>query len=152
MYKRQAQELSAEHRVTVEADPRKALLSVRGAVDLVIINAASDTMDGLRLVAQARSDAASRSIPILAVVDAHERQRVVKALELGVNDVLARPIDPQELAARSRTLIRHKRYADFLRNRLDHSLEMAVTDALTGLHNRRYMAGPGRRSRPAPAP
>lgn len=138
---RMAAELSTEHRVTVEADPARALLSARGAVDLVIINAASDTMDGLRFVAQARSNAASRSIPILAVVDSHERQRVVKALELGVNDVLARPIDPQELSARSRTLIRHKRYADFLRNRLDHSLEMAVTDALTGLHNRRYMAG-----------
>lgn len=138
---RMAAELSTEHRVTVEADPARALLSARGAVDLVLINAASDTMDGLRFVAQARSNAASRSIPILAVVDSHERQRVVKALELGVNDVLARPIDPQELSARSRTLIRHKRYADFLRNRLDHSLEMAVTDALTGLHNRRYMAG-----------
>jgi len=138
---RMATELSTEHRVTVEADPARALLSARGAVDLVIINAASDTMDGLRFVAQARSNAASRSIPILAVVDSHERQRVVKALELGVNDVLARPIDPQELSARSRTLIRHKRYADFLRNRLDHSLEMAVTDALTGLHNRPYMAG-----------
>lgn len=138
---RMAAELSTEHRVTIEADPAKALMSARGAVDLMIVNAASDTMDGLRFVAQARSDAASRSVPILAVVDAHERQRVVKALELGVNDVLARPIDPQELAARSRTLIRHKRYADFLRNRLDHSLEMAVTDALTGLHNRRYMAG-----------
>ena len=138
---RMAAQLSTEHRVTVEADPARALLSARGAVDPVILNAASDPMDGLRFVAQARSNAASRSIPILAVVDSHERQRVVKALELGVNDVLARPIDPQELSARSRTLIRHKRYADFLRNRLDHSLEMAVTDALTGLHNRRYMAG-----------
>lgn len=136
-----SQELSVEHRVTVEADPIRALNAARGPVDLLIINAASDTMDGLRFVAQARSDSASRSVPILAVVDSHERQRVVKALELGVNDVLARPIDPEELAARSRTLIRHKRYADFLRNRLDHSLEMAVTDALTGLHNRRYMAG-----------
>ena len=75
------------------------------------------------------------------MVDPHDKARLVKALDLGVNDILARPIDPQELAARSRTLIRHKRYTDFLRDRLDHSLEMAVTDPLTGLHNRRYMAG-----------
>ena len=40
-----------------------------------------------------------------------------------------------------RTLIRHKRYTDFLRHNLDHSLELAVTDPLTGLHNRRYMSG-----------
>jgi two-component system cell cycle response regulator len=43
--------------------------------------------------------------------------------------------------ARVRTLIKHKRYTDVLRNNLDHSLELAVTDPLTGLHNRRYMSG-----------
>ena len=49
--------------------------------------------------------------------------------------------DPQELAARVRTQIKRKRYTDFLRNNLDRSLEAAVTDPLTGLHNRRYMMG-----------
>jgi two-component system cell cycle response regulator len=66
---------------------------------------------------------------------------MVKALEIGVNDVLPRPIDPQELDARARTQIKRKRYTDFLRKNLDHSLELAVTDQLTGLHNRRYMVG-----------
>ena len=134
-------ELSSDHRVTVMADPEKALTAARGPVDLIIINGASDTFDGLKLVAQIRSNAISRAAPILVVVDPHERPRVVKALELGANDILPRPIDPQELAARCRTLIRHKRYADSLRNKLDHSLEMAVTDPLTGLHNRRYLLG-----------
>ena len=134
-------QLSEDHRVTVVPDPDRALTAARGPVDLIIVNGASDTFDGLKFVAQVRSDSASRSAPILVVVDAHERPRLVKALELGANDILARPIDPQELAARSRTLIRHKRYADSLRSRLDHSLEMAVSDPLTGLHNRRFMAG-----------
>ena len=40
-----------------------------------------------------------------------------------------------------RSQIKRKRYTDFLRNNLDHSLELAVTDQLTGLHNRRYMTG-----------
>jgi two-component system cell cycle response regulator len=66
---------------------------------------------------------------------------MVKALEIGLNDILPKPIDPQELAARARTQIKRKRYTDFLRNNLDHSLELAVTDQLTGLHNRRYMNG-----------
>jgi two-component system cell cycle response regulator len=38
-----------------------------------------------------------------------------------------------------RTQIRRKRYTDYLRSNLDQSLELAVTDQLTGLHNRRYM-------------
>ena len=66
---------------------------------------------------------------------------MVKALELGAADILPRPVDTEELSARVRTQIRRKRYTDFLRQKLDSSMEMAVTDALTGLHNRRYMAG-----------
>ncbi len=136
-----AAELSVEHRPVIETEPEKALLSARGPVDLLIVNACAKTFDGLRLAAQVRSDEQSRHLPILAIVDVDDRARVVKALELGVNDVLARPVDPQELAARVRTQIKRKRYTDFLRTNLDHSLEMAVTDQLTGLHNRRYMFG-----------
>ena len=134
-------ELSVEHRPVVETEPYKAVLTARGPVDLVIVNANAKAFDGLRFAAQLRSDEATRNIPILSVVDIDERPKAVKALEIGVNDILARPIDPGELAARVRTQIRRKRYTDYLRSNLDHSLELAVTDQLTGLHNRRYMAG-----------
>lgn len=134
-------QLSTEHRVTVETDIEKGLAALRGPFDLVIANTASRGFDGLRLVAQTRSLESTRPLPVLAVVDPHERARMIKALELGANDILATPIDVEELAARARTQVRRKRYADFLRQKLDYSLEMAVTDALTGLHNRRYMAG-----------
>ncbi|HWA61051.1 MAG TPA: PleD family two-component system response regulator [Caulobacteraceae bacterium] len=142
---RQAQriagELGVDHRPVIESDPDKALLTARGPVDLVIVNANAKSFDGLRFAAQLRSDEATRHLPILGVVDPDERARLVKALEIGFNDILTRPIDPQELAARARSQIKSKRYTDFLRNNLDHSLELAVTDQLTGLHNRRYMTG-----------
>ena len=38
-----------------------------------------------------------------------------------------------------RTQIRKKRYSAQLRDSVQMSIEMAITDALTGLHNRRYM-------------
>ncbi len=140
---RQAQristELSVEHRPIIETTPETAMLAARGPVDLVIVNAAARAFDGLRFAAQLRSDEATRNLPILAVVDFDERSRLVKALEIGVNDVLPRPVDPQEMAARVKTQIRRKRYTDYLRENLDQSLELAVTDQLTGLHNRRYM-------------
>jgi two-component system cell cycle response regulator len=142
---RQAQrvhtELAVEHRPVIEKDPEKALLTARGPVDLVIVNAAAKTFDGLRFAAAIRSDEATRHLPLLAIVDVDERARLVKALEIGVNDILTKPIDPQELSARARTQIKRKRYTDFLRDNLDQSLELAVTDQLTGLHNRRYMVG-----------
>lgn len=134
-------ELAKQHRPLVEADPEKALAAAAGPIDLMIVDTTSANFDGLRLIAQARSAQGTRKLPILAVVDPLDRPRLVKALELGANDILPRPIDSEELSARVRTQVRRKRYADFLREKLDYSLEMAVTDALTGLHNRRYMAG-----------
>ncbi|MGH6987056.1 MAG: PleD family two-component system response regulator [Caulobacteraceae bacterium] len=139
--RRIADDLSGDHRPVVETDPEMALITARGPVDLIIINAASRGFDGLRFAAQIRSDEATRHLPILGVVDAEDRPRVVKALEIGFNDILARPVDAKELAARARSQIKAKRYTDFLRGTLDSSLELAVTDPLTGLHNRRYMTG-----------
>ena len=132
-------ELALEHRPVIEPDPEKALIAVRARADMLIVNAASRGFDGLRLAAQVRSEELTRHVPILAIVERDDKPRSVKALELGINDILNRPIDPEELSARVKTLIRHKRYTDVLRNTLDHSLELAVTDTLTGLHNRRYM-------------
>lgn len=64
---------------------------------------------------------------------------IVRALDLGVNDYIVRPLDPNELVARSLTQIRRKRYNDRLRASVQHTIELAVTDALTGLNNRRYL-------------
>ena len=132
-------ELSVEHRVQLARTPEDVLGAPQGHVDLFIVNVAAKSFDGLRVAARIRSDEPSRHVPILAVVDPDDRPRLVKALEIGVNDLLPRPVDPQELAARARTQIKRKRHADFLRNNLDHSLELAVIDQLTGLYNRRYM-------------
>ena len=138
---RLAAELAVEHRPVIESDLDKAHLTARGPVDLVILNTTSRTFDGLRFAAQVRSHEATRNLPILALIDPDDKSRAIKALDIGVNDVLARPIDPEELAARVRTQIKRKRYTDLLRSNLDQSLEAAVTDPLTGLHNRRYMSG-----------
>ena len=134
-------QLVKEHRPSFETTPDAAMTAAAGPIDLMIVNAAAESFDGLRLIARARSEKATRKLPILAIVDPADRPRLVKALELGVNDILSKPVDAEELAARVRTQIRRKRYTDFLKEKLDYSLEMAVTDALTGLHNRRYMAG-----------
>lgn len=124
-----------------ESDPKTAVERARGAVDLVIVDLGSDAFDALRLCARIRADELTRHVPILAIADGAVSDQAVRALDLGVNDILVGPVDSQELAARVRTQIKHKRYADFLRQTLDSSLEMAVTDQLTGLNNRRFMMG-----------
>ncbi len=71
--------------------------------------------------------------------EAHERERIVRGLDFGVHDYLLRPIDRNELTARVRTQVRRKRFSEVLRGAVQDSMQLAVTDALTGLHNRRYL-------------
>lgn len=118
-------------------DPRQAIANAETA-DLIIVDLSAPQFDGLRLCARIRSDAATRQIPILGIVDEMDKRTMVRALDLGVNDVISRPLDPGELTARTGTQLKRKHYADALRDRLDESLEMSVRDALTGLFNRRY--------------
>src|SRR5258708_6568610 len=98
-----------------------------------------ENFDGLRLCSQLRSLERTRNVPILAIAEADNNTRLVRALEIGVNDYLVRPFDKNEILARVRTQIRKKRYTERLRDNVQLSIEMAITDALTGLYNRRYM-------------
>lgn len=110
-----------------------------GRPDLFLVAATATTFDGLRLVASLRTSAGSRNIPILAVCDADHRDGALRALDLGAHDVAYLPLDDEELSARVRTIVKRKRYVESMRSFLDRGLEMAVTDQLTGLNNRRYL-------------
>jgi two-component system cell cycle response regulator len=108
-------------------------------VDLLIVSLSNEKLDGLRLTAYLRSVESTRDLPILVVAEPDEERKAVRALDLGASDIVIKPIDSEELSARVKTQVRKKRYLDALRSRLDQSMELAVTDQLTGLHNRRYM-------------
>jgi two-component system, cell cycle response regulator len=139
-YERIADMLAGEHSADVEADPNAGLFhAAEGNYDLLIVSLALENFDGLRLCSQVRSLERTRNVPILAISDAEDSARLIRGLEIGVNDYLSRPIDKNELLARVRTQIRKKRYAERLRDNVQMSIEMAITDALTGLYNRRYM-------------
>jgi two-component system, cell cycle response regulator len=125
--------------VEVEKDPQEALVkAVAGQYDLFIVSLSLQGFDALRLCSQIRSLERTRQFPILCVAEIEDRPRVLRALDLGVNDFLMRPIDGNELTVRSRTQLRRKRYADRLRDNVQASIELAVADPLTGLNNRRY--------------
>jgi len=119
----------------------EALVRVRGGdYDLIVVSLGMRGFDGLRLCSQLRSLPEGRNVPILVVVSDGDKRKLTQALEMGVNDYLTRPVDKNELVARVRTQLRKKLYADRLRHNVQLSLEMAITDQLTGLHNRRYMS------------
>lgn len=127
-------------RVRHVSEPNAALLeAAHQDFELIVVNLNASDSDPLRLCAQFRNYDRTRFIPILLGTDQDDDRTVVQALELGVNDYIARPIDPNELVARSLTQIKRKRYNDRLRSGLQSVMDMAVVDPLTGLHNRRYL-------------
>jgi two-component system cell cycle response regulator len=128
------------HTVEIEKDPQAALFrGVDGNYDLFIISLGLQDYDALRLCSQLRSLERSRQLPLLCIAEVEDRARVLRGLDLGVNDYLMRPIDRNELIARVRTQIRRKRYVDSLRESVQASMELTVVDPLTGLNNRRYL-------------
>jgi two-component system, cell cycle response regulator len=126
--------------VVAISDPQAALFeAAESAFELVIVNANFDDYDPLRLCSQFRSLERTRFLPILIITEQGSDEMVIRALDLGVNDYIVRPVDPNELVARSLTQIRRKRYNDRLRASVKQTIELAVTDPLTGLNNRRYL-------------
>ncbi len=132
--------LRPDHDLTLEASPQNALFKcAEGEFDLMIVSLGLKDFDGLRLCSQVRSLERTRQMPILMIADLEDRSRVLRGLDIGVNDYISRPIDRNELVARARTQLRRKRYADALRESMQISIEMALVDPLTGLNNRRYL-------------
>ncbi len=127
-------------RTTAAASPAEAMEALSSArFDIAILCLSPQGSDSLRFASRLRAQITTRDLPLVLVADSSQRGLVLRGFDLGANDHVLRPIDPNELRARVRNQIRRRRYEERLRADLDRSLELAVTDPLTGLRNRRYV-------------
>lgn len=134
------QMLEGNARLDIAEDAQHGVFqAAEGAYDCIIVSVGLSEQDPLRLCSQLRSIDRTRFVPILLLADQGDDARITRAMELGVNDYIYRPVDRQELLARLRTQVKRKTYNDHLRLSVTRTIEMAVTDGLTGLHNRRYL-------------
>lgn len=133
-------QLRGKFELLLENDPQVVLQRCSDEdFDSVLINLNMRTYDALRLCSQMRSLETTRLLPILAIADESDGARIMRALDLGVNDYIRQPIDRNELLARVHTQVLRKRYTDALRDSIQHTMELAIMDGLTQLYNRRYM-------------
>lgn len=79
-------------------------------IDLIILDISMPGLDGLEVLRMLKSDPKTRFIPVIvATVKSEDRY---KALELGSEDFLSKPIDTVELKFRVENLLKLKKYND----------------------------------------
>lgn len=104
--------------VVTYADPLAALEFCRSTVpDMIVVDYMMPEMDGHQYVEAVRKLTGFRDVPIVMVTAAAERSVRQKALELGVTDFLAKPVDPAEAKVRFANLLALRRSHLQLRDR-----------------------------------
>lgn len=100
------------YEITLEEDSTKALHLVKESLpDLLLLDVMMPEIDGYELTRQIRQNSALPFIPIL-LVTAHDESNVVKGLDAGADDFIRKPVNPDELQARVRSLLRLKHSID----------------------------------------
>jgi putative two-component system response regulator len=98
----------------------------RQAPDVILSDVTMSGMDGFELCQRLKLNAATRLIPVVLVTGLADRDNRIKGVEIGADEFLTKPVDPQELRARVRSLMRLKRYTDDLDSAASIIMALAV--------------------------
>jgi adenylate cyclase len=99
--------------VTAAEDGERALGLLREReFDLVLLDIMMPGLNGFQVLAHLKSDAALRHVPVIMISALDEMQSVVRCIEIGAEDYLAKPFDPVLLKARIGACLEKKRLRD----------------------------------------
>lgn len=104
----------------------------------VIISCQMENVHPARLVVALKNNKKTMHSTIIMSSEEPNMDIVLKSMEKGASDYILLPLDPNELLARIKTQLQRKYYADSLRENIDTGINLAITDPLSELHNRRY--------------
>ncbi len=133
------QEMAQKVTVMSKAQALEDVSQTGTVPDVFLISAnLSEQGDGLRLVSELRSRLSTRYAIIIFIDEAKNSPSASMALDLGANALMTGYFDAEEISARLDRLIPCKFLSDQVRNTVEQRLNLAMTDPLTGLYNRRY--------------
>jgi putative two-component system response regulator len=103
------------HEVVSASNGDDALeIVARERPDLVLMDVMMPKRDGFETCRLLKQSAATRLIPVVLVTALQDAQGKVTGLDAGADDFLTKPVNPPELQARVRSLLRLKRFTDDL--------------------------------------
>lgn len=100
--------------------------------DLILLDVLMPGIDGYEVCRRCKADPLIADVPIIFTTGLGDEESEAHGLSLGAIDYVVKPIHPAVVRARVHNHIELKRMRDQL-------AELAVTDALTGLSNRRRL-------------
>jgi two-component system cell cycle response regulator len=124
------------------SDGTSALDSARTLLpDVLLLDREMPGLDGLQVLAAVRADPSTSEMPVVFVTGHTDAADLAEGLERGAHDYVRKPVEPVELDARIRTALRLRALREELARRNAELEELAKTDVLTGLANRRHAQG-----------
>ncbi len=80
-------------------------LAAQRAPDLMVLDVMMPKIDGYELTRRVRAEAALRSIPVILLTARSQESDVDRGFEVGADDYLKKPFNPDELVARVRAVL-----------------------------------------------
>ncbi len=110
------------------------------SIEAVVSDVMMDGMDGFELVRRLRAASDTAHIPVVMMTGtATHESDVVRGVETGAVDYLAKPVSPHVVVAKLKALSERHRVERQLRRDLVSAQANATIDALTGLYNRWHL-------------
>jgi putative two-component system response regulator len=111
---------------------------VRRVPDLILSDVVMPGKSGYELCRELKSDPVTRLVPFVLITGLSEREDRVRGIEAGADDFLSKPIFPEELFARVKSLIKLKEFTDELETAesvlCTHGLSVGSRDPYTEGH------------------
>ncbi|MFC2052235.1 HD domain-containing phosphohydrolase [Chloroflexota bacterium] len=105
------------HEVVLAKDGLEALNKVREIPpDVILLDVMMPRMDGFEVARQLKEDEVTKVIPVVMVTALKDVTDRVRALEVGADDFLNKPVDKSELIATVNSQLKVKAYNDHMRN------------------------------------
>jgi diguanylate cyclase (GGDEF)-like protein len=105
--------------------------------DVILCDLEMPGLDGLGFLDRVKASDTLRDIPVIILTGHESCEEKIRGLERGACDYVTKPFDPGELVARVRGQLKIKSLQDQLRESNRRLEQLSLTDALTGLANRR---------------